>query len=259
MLDTLQQQKSLPHSDESERAVLAGAILDPALLPTMSGRLVPDDFYSDRHRILFSTMLDLQEAEVEIDIRTLQASLEQQDRLTAIGGVAYLASLDLDLPDLSRMDSYVEIVKERSIRRRLIEACGEITRNCLDGGFQAQEEAVQKGFIRLSQIFHETLADLEERPARGFIGVPTGYTDLDDMTRGLNPGNLVIIAGRPGMGKTSLALNIAEHAAIRERKPVGVFSLEMSQEELALRILSSEVDVPFGPLRSGLLSQKQWS
>jgi len=273
MLDTLQQQKSLPHSEESERAVLAGALLDPALLPTVSGRLLPDDFYSERHRILYRTMLDLQATDVEIDLRTLQASLEQQDRLSNIGGVAYLASLDLDLPDLSRMDSYVEIVKERSIRRRLIEACGEITRNCLDGGYEAQEalgraeqailglgeEAIQKGFIRIAQIFHETLADLEERPARGFIGVPTGFTDLDNMTRGLNPGNLIIIAGRPGMGKTSLALNIAEHAAIREQRPVGLFSLEMSQEELALRILSSEVDVPFGPLRSGHLSQKQWS
>jgi replicative DNA helicase len=234
--------------------------------------LEPEDFYSERHRILYQTMLDLQEAGVQLDLRTLQASLEQQDRLENVGGVAYLASLDLDLPDLSRLDAYVEIVKERSIRRRLIDACGEITRNCLDGGFEAQEalgraeqailglgeEAIHKGFVRISQVFHETLADLEERPARGFIGVPTGFTDLDDMTRGLNGSNLIIIAGRPGMGKTSLALNIAEHVAIRERRPVGVFSLEMSQEELALRILSSEVDVPFGPLRSGHLSQKQW-
>ncbi len=273
MIDTLQQHKSLPHSEESERAVLAGAMLDPALLPTVSGRLTADDFYTERHRILFRTMLSLQESGTEIDLRTLQASLEQQDRLEAVGGIAYLASLDLDLPDLGRLDSYVEIVKERSIRRRLIEACGDITRNCLDGGLEAQEalsraeqailglgeEAIQRGFVQLARIFHDTLADLEERPDRGFIGLPTGYVDLDDITRGLNPGNLIIIAGRPGMGKTSLALNIAEHVAIREGRSVGLFSLEMSQEELALRILSSEVDVPFGPLRSGHLSQKQWN
>lgn len=273
MIDALQEQKSLPHSDESERAVLAGALLDPALLPSVSGRLTADDFYSERHRILYRTMLNLQENGTEIDLRTLQAGLEQQDRLESVGGVAYLASLDLDLPDLGRLNAYVEIVKERSIRRRLIEACGDITRYCLDGGLEAQEalsraeqailglgeEAIQRGFVKLSRIFHDTLADLEERPAKGFIGVPTGYVDLDNMTRGLNPGNLIIIAGRPGMGKTSLALNIAEHVAIREQKSVGLFSLEMSQEELALRILSSEVDVPFGPLRSGHLSQKQWS
>lgn len=273
MIDALQEQKSLPHSDESERAVLAGALLDPALLPSVSGRLTAGDFYSERHRILYRTMLNLQESGTEIDLRTLQAGLEQQDRLESVGGVAYLASLDLDLPDLGRLDAYVEIVKERSIRRRLIEACGDITRYCLDGGLEAQEalsraeqailglgeEAIQRGFVQLSRIFHDTLADLEERPTKGFIGVPTGYVDLDNMTRGLNPGNLIIIAGRPGMGKTSLALNIAEHVAIREQKRVGLFSLEMSQEELALRILSSEVDVPFGPLRSGHLSQKQWS
>ena len=273
MIETLQQQKALPHSDESERAVLAGALLDPALLPVVVGRLTPEDFYTERHRTIYRSMVDLQAAEVEVDLRTLQASLEQQDKLESVGGVAYLAGLDLDLPDLGRLDTYVEIVKERSVRRRLIEACGEITRHCLDGGLEAQEalgraeqailglgeEAVQKGFVKLSQIFHETLADLEDRPERGFLGLPSGFADLDAMTRGFHPGNLVVIAGRPGMGKTSLALNIAENAAIRENRAVGLFSLEMSQEELALRILSSEVDISFGPLRSGHLSQKQWT
>jgi replicative DNA helicase len=273
MIETLQQQKALPHSDESERAVLAGALLDPALLPVVVGRLAPEDFYTERHRTIYRSMVDLQAAEVEVDLRTLQASLEQQDKLESVGGVAYLAGLDLDLPDLGRLDTYVEIVKERSVRRRLIEACGEITRHCLDGGLEAQEalgraeqailglgeEAVQKGFVKLSQIFHDTLAEIEDRPERGFLGLPSGYADLDAMTRGFHPGNLVVIAGRPGMGKTSLALNIAEHAAIRENRAVGLFSLEMSQEELALRILSSEVDISFGPLRSGHLSQKQWT
>lgn len=273
MIETLQQQKALPHSDESERAVLAGALLDPALLPVVVGRLAPEDFYTERHRTIYRSMVDLQAAEVEVDLRTLQASLEQQDKLESVGGVAYLAGLDLDLPDLGRLDTYVEIVKERSVRRRLIEACGEITRHCLDGGLEAQEalgraeqailglgeEAVQKGFVKLGQIFHETLADLEDRPERGFLGLSSGFADLDTMTRGFHPGNLVVIAGRPGMGKTSLALNIAEHTAIHENRPVGLFSLEMSQEELALRILSSQVDISFGPLRSGHLSQKQWT
>lgn len=273
MIETLQQQKALPHSDESERAVLAGALLDPALLPVVVGRLAPEDFYSERHRTIFRSMIDLQATEVEVDLRTLQASLEQQDKLESVGGVAYLAGLDLDLPDLGRLDTYVEIVKERSVRRRLIEACGNITRHCLDGGLEAQEalgraeqailglgeEAVQKGFVKLAQVFQETLAEIEDRPERGFLGLPSGFADLDAMTRGFHPGNLVVIAGRPGMGKTSLALNIAQYAAIRENRPVGLFSLEMSQEELALRILSSEVDIPFGPLRSGHLSQKQWS
>lgn len=272
MIETLEQHKTLPHSEESERAVLAGALLDPGMLPVVVGRLTPDDFYSERHRTIFRSMIELQKAGVEVDLRTLQAGLEQQDSLERVGGVAYLASLDLDLPDLGRVDTYVEIIKERSVRRRLIETCGQITRNCLDGGLEAQEalgqaeqailglgeEAVQRGFVRLGDIFHDTLADLEERPEKGFLGLTTGFVDLDAVTRGLHPGNLIVIAGRPGMGKTSLALNIAEHVAVRENRAVGLFSLEMSQEELALRILSSQVDISFGSLRSGHLSQKQW-
>ena len=273
MIESLQQPQSLPHSEESERAVLGGVLLDPGRFPTLSARLGPDDFFAERNRILFQAMLDVQAGEAEIDLRTLQAHLEQQKNLDKVGGVAYLASLDVELPDLGRLENYVEIVKERSVRRRLINACGEITRNCLDGGLVAQEalgraeqailglgeEAVQRGFVRLSHIFHETIADLEERPASGFIGLPTGYTDLDAMTRGLNPANLLIIAGRPGMGKTSLALNIAQHVAIREDAAVGIFSLEMSQQELALRVISTEADVPFGKLRAGHLSQAQWN
>jgi replicative DNA helicase len=273
MSESLQQIKSLPHSEEAERAVMAGILLDPRQAPTVAGRLQSEDFFSPRHRIIYEAMIGLQGDAVDIDLRTLQARLEQQDKLEAVGGLAYLASLDLDLPDLGRLDSYVEIVKERSVRRRLIEACGEITRNCLDGGLIAQEalgkaeqaildlgeEAIQRGFVPIGNIFHETLADLEDRPQKGFIGLPTGYIDLDEKTRGLNPGNLIIIAGRPGMGKTSLALNISQHVAIRENAAVGIFSLEMSQQELALRILSAEADIPFGPMRSGHLSQKQWN
>ncbi len=278
MLDTLQQPKAQPHSEESERAVLASVMLDPSRLATVSGRLTLEDFYSEQHRTLYRAMLDLQEQGVTIDLRTLQARLEQQDRLESVGGVAYLASLDLDLPDLGRLDAYVEIVKERSVRRRLIEACAEITRNCYDGGLEAQEalgraeqwilglgeEAIQRGFQPLSRVFQETLADIEERPEGGLLGLRTGFDDLDDVTRGLIPANLIIIAGRPGMCKTSLALNIAQHVAFRERRPVGLFSLEMSQQEVALRVLAAElsageVKVPFHALRSGHLSQRQWN
>ena len=218
-------------------------------------------------------MLDLQAAGTEVDLRTLQAQLETRKHLESIGGVAYLAALDVDLPDLGRFDSYVEIVKERSVRRRLIGACSSITRDCLDGGLMAQEalgraeqailglgeEAIQRGFVRLSRVVHETLADLEERPADGLIGVPTGFHDLDDKTRGLCAANLIIIAGRPGMGKTSLALNMAQHAALEKGYTVGIFSLEMSQQELALRILSSQADVSGTALRTGHLSQKRWN
>ena len=138
MIDTLPQQKALPHSEESERAVLGGVLLDPTILPTISGRLRAEDFYGERHQVLYQAMLDLQEEQVEIDLRTLQAKLEQRGQIEMVGGLAYLTGLDLDLPDIGRIDAYVEIVKERSVRRRLIQPPGEIIRNCLDGGLEAR-------------------------------------------------------------------------------------------------------------------------
>ncbi|HYG64926.1 MAG TPA: replicative DNA helicase [Thermoanaerobaculia bacterium] len=273
MIETLTQQKSLPSSEESERAVLGGVMLDPAVLPTISGRLRPEDFYLERHQILYQAMIDLQEELVDIDLRTLQAKLEQQGKFGTVGGLSYLTGLDLDLPDIGRIDAYVEIVKERSVRRRLIQASSQIIRDCLDGGLSAQaalgraeqailglgEEAIQKGFALLGDVFHTTLEEIEERPGSMLTGIPTGYIDLDRITQGLNKGNLIIIAGRPGMGKTSFALNVAQHVAIRERRTVGIFSLEMSQQELALRILCSESDISFARLRAGRISQKEWT
>ncbi|HWN43561.1 MAG TPA: replicative DNA helicase [Thermoanaerobaculia bacterium] len=273
MIDVLPQQKSLPYSEESERAVLGGILLDPSVLPTVSGRLKAEDFYLERHQVLYQAMLELQEAETEIDLRTLQAKLEQQGRFESTGGISYLATLDLDLPDIGRIDAYTEIVKERSVRRRLIQASGQIIRDCLDGGLNANEalgraeqsilglgeEAIRRGFTVIGDVFHTTLEELEERPGSMLTGVPSGFIDFDRISHGLNRGNLIIIAGRPGMGKTSFALNVAQHVAIRERKAVGVYSLEMSQQELALRVLCSEADISFSKLRAGHLSQKEWS
>lgn len=266
------QPKGLPHSEESERAVLAATLLSPHVIPTVSGRLVPEDFYLERHQLIYQAMLELQEGEMEIDLRTLQARLELKGSFELVGGVAYLAGLDLDLPDLGRIATYVEIVKERSVRRRLVMACSEITSGCLDGGLDAagglaeaeklifglSGEATQRGFSPLSEIYEATVATLEER-AGGILGLPTGFYDWDRMTQGLVKGNLIIVAGRPGMGKTSFAVNVAQHVAIREGRSVGIFSLEMGDQELAQRIMASEADLPFGSLRAGRLSKGQWT
>ena len=273
MFDELPGLQSLPYSLESERAILGGILLDPSTLSTVSGRLKPEDFYTERHQILYQVMLELQEARVHIDIRTIQAQLEQQARFDQMGGITYLATLDLDLPDIGRIDSYVEIVKERSVRRRLITTAGEIIRNSLDGGLSGSEalgkaeqaimglgeDAIKRGFTSLGEVVDLTFEELGERPGSMLTGVPSGFIDLDRITHGLNRGNLIIIAGRPGMGKTSFALNVAQHVAIRERRTVGVYSLEMSQQELVLRILCSEADLSFSRLRAGHLAQKEWS
>ncbi len=281
MLDVLPQQQdrpppsvaqALPHSEESERAVLAAVLLSPKVLPKVSGRLVVEDFYLERHQMLYQAMLELLEAGTEIDLRTVQARLEHRGFFEKVGGMAYLAGLDLDLPDIGRVEAYVEIVKDRSLRRRLIRGCTDVARSCIDGGLDAQEalgqaeelvfsvgeEAVHRGFTPLAEIYESTMAQLEERTG-GMIGLVTGFHDWDRMTQGLVDGNLIIIAGRPGMGKTSFALNVAQQVAIREGCGVGIFSLEMSEDELALRILASEADLPFGSLRSGKLSERQWT
>ncbi|MCP4656871.1 MAG: replicative DNA helicase [bacterium] len=267
------QPKASPHSEESERAVLAAVLLSPRLMPVVSGRLQPEDFYLERHQLLYQAMLELAEHGSEIDLRTLQARLEHRGTFETVGGMAYLAGLDLDLPDLGRVETYVELVKERSVRRRLIRACNEISRDCLDGGLDAGEalgvaeklifglgeEAVQRGFTALAEIYEATVASLEERAGGTMLGLPTGFYDWDRMSQGLVKGNLIIVAGRPGMGKTSLAINIAQHVAIREERAVGIFSLEMSEQELAQRILASESDLPFADLRAGRLSEGQWT
>ncbi len=264
---------SLPHSEESERAVLAAILLDSERhLAATSIRLNPTDYYFERHRLLYEAMLALQESESPIDLRTVQARLEQRGEFESAGGVAYLATLEVDLPDLGRVDSYVEIIKERALRRRLIDACTTIYRTALDGGLEAQdalaraeqevlelsEEAVSRTFVPLDQIYRETIEQLERRNANEFPGLRTGFVDLDRMTHGLQPGNLVIVAGRPGMGKTSLALNIAAHVAQQEGRAAGFFSLEMSEREIAMRVLCSTTDIPFHRLRGGQLSPRDW-
>ncbi len=264
--------QGLPHSEEAERAVLAGILLKPNLLPLISGRLGDEDFYLERHQLLYGAMLSLLEENVPVDVRTIQARMEQTDTFETAGGLAYLIGLDLDLPDLGRVEIYAELVKERSVRRRLVLACGQITQDCLDGGVEASEalanaekailslgeEAIQRGFSSLDAVYQSTLAELEERATGGMVGLPTGFFDWDAKTQGLISGALIIIAGRPGMGKTSLAVNMAQHVAIRENAAVGIFSLEMSENELSQRVLASEANLPFSQLRSGKLSEGQW-
>lgn len=263
---------ALPFSTESERAVLGAILLAPEVVATVSGRLLPEDFYAERHSQIYAAMLALQEQGAEIDLRTLQAKLEQRGQFQAVGGLAYLTGLDVDLPDVARVEEYVEIVKERSLRRRLIGACVRITRDCQDGGLEAEqalakaeqeilaigEDAIHGGFLSIGSLIDTHLPEIEDHDGSVLAGLSTGFRDIDDAIGGLQEGNLVIIAGRPGMGKTSLALNLAQHAAIREQKPAAIFSLEMSGKDLMTRILSSEANLMGKAVRTGHLSHGDW-
>jgi len=249
--------KTLPHSDESERAVLAAAFLDPVLFEEATGELDPDDFYSERHRLIFRTDHDLLGDGHTPDILTMQAKLEQQDKLDAVGGVAYLASLDLDLPDLDRLGTYVGIIRDRSTRRRVVELCEKTRRRALDGGgvqdapalvdslwrdVEALERPLASGELWASELLPDVLADAEGRRRQKLdtgnpvLGLETGIRGLDDLLAGLNQG-LYLLAGPPGVGKTSLALQMAFHVAEHSAVPVIYLSFENSARNLLLKTL----------------------
>lgn len=260
-----------PHSEESERAVLGAVLLDPAFALPRVRRLAPEDFYLDQHQILFRAICALRDQETVPDLRTLQAYLEQSGSFEKSGGISYLATLDLDLPDIGRLDHYVDIVAERATRRKLIRLGSEAIRE--GAGHADIEEALARlqgqvptllaAVVRprlqsLAQILPALMEKVEERGGEALRGIPTGFQRLDDMTGGLHGGNLIVLAGRPGLGKSALAANIALNLGIRQARPVGLWSLEMTAEEVTLRMICSEADVPSELLRQGHLSQGQW-
>ena len=262
--------KALPHSEESERAVLAAVLLAPRVFSQVAGRLVEEDFYLERHQGIYKCMLEIQESGAEIDLRTLQARLEQRGIFERIGGMAYLAGLDLDLPDLGRVDTYVDMVKERSIRRQLILGCHRVAYAAHEGGTDAgkalaEVEALafklghnvhRRGWVSLTETLDELIPALEFVEGSA-IGIPTGFEAFDKETQGLIPSNLIILGARPGMGKTSFAVNVAQNVCTNGLA-VGIFSLEMTRKELATRIMASEADVCFRQLRKGELTEHEW-
>lgn len=265
--------RALPHSVESERALLASVLLADSNLRQIADRLGPDDFYFERHATIFRAMVDLAGAG-GVDMRTLQAHLQQAGKLDAIGGLAYLAELDVDLPDVERIDRYVGIVRECALRRRMIQLGSELVRDSLDGSGVDGAEALSRGELALRRLAEQALPStsarfgdaldgvmeqMEDGTSKALIGTTTGWSDVDRAILGLRSGNLIILAGGPGVGKTAWAGNVAVHLAAREGIPVGIFSLEMTAQELVLRALCAESDVSRVRLVNGYLSSGQWS
>lgn len=269
--------KTPPHSQEAEQAVLGGLMLDNQAWDDVAGVLVEDDFYRQDHRLIFRAQEFLGEEGQPRDVVTLSEWLKSNDLLEDAGGIAYIGSLANDTPSAANIQAYARIVRSNSVLRQLsrvgadisnlgYEPEGRETPELLDeaerlvfhiadqgrktsGGFKPIKEVLKEAVDRMDDMFHSESA---------FTGVPTGLSDFDDMTHGLQQSDLVIVAGRPSMGKTSFAMNIVENAAVAEKKAVAVFSMEMSADQLALRMISSLGRVNQERVRTGRLQDEDW-
>lgn len=267
-----------PHAIEAEQAVLGGLMLDNNAWDRVADRVGEQDFYRLDHRVIYRIMSDLVLQSKPLDIITVSEALERSKELDIVGGLNYLGGLAKNTPTSANIEAYADIVRERSILRRLIEVGGEITESAFDpGGRKARElldDAERKVFSIAPQGGHGTSAGPEhiaEILARTvdridtlfhakspITGIPTGFTDFDNMTAGLQASDLIIVAGRPSMGKTALAMNFAEHAVMKGEGAVLVFSMEMPADSLAMRILSSMGRIEQQRLRTGQLEDDDW-
>jgi replicative DNA helicase len=267
-------EKTLPGNLEAERSILGAILLDDKAVLTIFERLKPQDFYLDSHRRIFDKMLLLMNNSRPIDLVTLKDELQRASELESVGGAAYLASLTDGLPRALNIEFYAEIVKEKSTLRRLIQISNETMARSYQDEESAQDilQAVEKaifdianqqfhsGFSSITPVVSDVFKQIEELSNKksAVTGLETGFVDLDRMTAGMHPSDLIIVAARPGLGKTSLCLNIAEHAAIRKHKAVGIFSLEMSKEQLVKRLLCSEARIDAHRINTGYLNKEDW-
>ncbi len=268
-------QKLPPQSIEAEESILSAILLETNTLLEVLEILTPEDFYRTAHQRIFAAMELLFRKAEPIDLITLTNALRESNQLEEIGGAAYLARLVDTVPSAINVAHYARIVREKSSLRRLIAKAGEITQRCYgDSGdfdqvldfaegavFEISENKHRAAFHPLSKIIDINIDALEKRQANRALvtGIPTGYTRLDNMTSGLQGSDLIILAARPAMGKTALALNIARNAAVLGNVAVAVFSLEMSKEQLSMRMLCAEARVDSSRLRSGFLNPEDWA
>jgi replicative DNA helicase len=269
--------RTVPHNLEAERALLGSILLDNDSLNSALEILGKEDFYSDAHRVAFESMVALSEKNRTIDLVTLSEELSRGGLLEKSGGAGYLAALTDGVPigTMAAVGEYCRIVKEKSTVRRLINASNTVIARCLEGTddpevlidlaqsqvFDIAGQRVASGFATIREIVKTSFGKIDVLFDRGqrVTGIETGFVDLDNMTSGLQAGELIVVAARPSLGKTALALNIAAHASIEKQKVVGVFSLEMSKESLVIRLLCSEARIDSHKLRTGFSSREDWS
>lgn len=266
-----------PQAIEAEQSLLGSMMLDNRIIDDLSTEVEERDFYRSDHRIIFGTILQLENKGQAVDVVTVSEELSNSKNLDQAGGLAYLSLLAKNTPNSGNVKSYAKIVRERAILRRLIDSANDIIGKAynpdgqepyevLDYAEQSifeiskQDNQGKKGFQDIGTLLGESLDKIEElyKSKDPVTGVPTGFTDLDKMTSGLQPGDLVIVAGRPSMGKTSFSMNLVEYGAIDKNLPVAVFSMEMPGNQLAMRMMASLSRVSAQKLRTGNVSNDDW-
>src|SRR4051812_3870320 len=267
-------ERTLPHNLEAERSVLGSILLHNDAFNLAAELIDAKDFYRDAHRRIFDKMVKLVERGGAIDLVTLKEELGRTGDLDEVGGPAYITALVDGVPRSTNVEHYARIIKEKATLRNLIYSATKIVANAYDAEEEADvildqaehaifaiaDDKVRDGFVSLRDLAQSSLDTIEKLHARKELvtGVPTGFTDLDEMTSGLQPADLVIVAARPSMGKTSLVLNIAQHVGTKTPRTVGFFSLEMSKEQLFLRMLTAEARIDAQRMRRGFLGERDW-
>src|SRR6202140_3200135 len=267
-------ERPLPSNLDAERSILGAILFDNNALNAAVEALKPDDFFIPQHRNIFTRMIALGEAQQAIDLVTLTEELHRRSELDASGGAPYLASLVDGVPRVSNVEHYARIVKEKAMLRNLIHATHNIQQRAFEGEdgadaildnaessiFALAEDRVRAGLIPVKDIVRDNFERLEKifREGKSVTGVSTGYTELDKLTSGLQPSELLILAARPSQGKTALALNLAENISIRAGHPAAIFSLEMSKESLLQRLVASVAQIDAHKFRTGHLSKEDW-
>ncbi len=263
-----------PQNIEAEQAVLGAIILDNEALPKALEILIAEDFYKDAHRRIYNAIIDLFEKNEPIDIITITDYLRKNNNLDAVGGIPYLTYLANAVPTSANIKYHAKIVREKAMLRGLIQAATLITSKIYEDSYNADEmvdyaekmifeiadKRAKTAFTSLKDVIKDTFKTIEHlfNKKEAITGVPSGFKDIDNLTSGFQPGDLIIIGGRPGMGKTAFALNIAQHVGINLKEPVAIYSLEMSKEQLAMRMLCAESFINASLVRKGFISKKDW-
>lgn len=268
-------QKLPPQNIEAEQSLLGALLIDKDAIVEVAEVLLPDHFYRElQHGQIYSAILELYEKRDPIDLVTVTEKLKQKGMLDRVGGSAYLTELVNTVPTAAHVISYARIIKEHAIRRQLIKNSTrfieesfderkdlfEIIEECEQSIFSLSQQNIKRDFIQLKDAIAQSFDRLDElqRSSGKLRGVPTGFKDLDNKLAGMQDSNLIIFAARPGMGKTSFALNVAQYVAVNAGLPVGIFSLEMSQEELVDRLLVTQADIDSWKLKTGKLDEKDF-